>query len=67
MNTELRKNAKNDFEKDLFKLMNNAVFSKNMENERKHRDIKLVNTDTTRNKLVSEPNYHTKNGFQKSY
>ena len=59
MNTELRKLAKDDFEKDLFKLMNNTVFGKTMENIRKHRDIKLVTTDKKRNKLVSEPNYHT--------
>ena len=61
MNTELRKAAKNDFEKDLFKLMNNSVFGKTMENIRKHRDIKLVTTDKRRSKLVSEPNYHTIN------
>ena len=61
MNTELRKLAKNDFEKDLFKLMNNSVFGKTMENIKKHRDIKLVATDKKRSKLVSEPNYHTMN------
>ena len=61
MNTELRKLAKNDFEKDLFKLMNNSVFGKTMENIRKHRDIKIVTTDKKRSKLVSEPNYHTIN------
>ena len=58
MNTELRKKAKNDFEKDFFKLMNNTVFGKTMENVRKHRDIKLVKTDHRRNKLVAEPNYY---------
>ena len=61
MNTELRKAAKNDFEKDLSKLMNNSVFGKMMENIIKHRDIKLVTTDKKRSKLVSEPNYHTIN------
>ena len=61
MNTELRKAAKNDFEKDLFKLMNNSVFRKKMENIRKYSDIKLVTTDKKRSKLVSEPNYHTIN------
>ena len=66
MNTELGKIAKNDFEKDLFKLMNNAVFGKTMENVRKHRDIKLVTTDKKISKLVSEPNYHTMNYISKN-
>ena len=61
MNTELRKLMRNDFEKDLFKLMNNSVFGKTIENIRKHRDIKLVRTDKKRSKLVSEPNYCTIN------
>ena len=61
MNTELGKIAKNDLAKDFFKLMNNAVFGKTMENVRKHRDVKLVTTDKKRSKLVSEPNYHAIN------
>ena len=61
MNTELRKVASNDFEKDFYKLLDNAAFGKTKENVRKHRDIKLVTTDKKRSKLVSEPNYHTMN------
>ena len=58
MNTDLKK-AKIDFEKDFFNLMNNAIFGKTIENERKHRDIKLVTTKRRKKYLVSEPNYHT--------
>ena len=67
MNTKLRAEAKNDFEKDFFKLMNTAVFGKTMENVRKHRDIKLVATHKRRNQLVSEPNYHTIKYFSKNF
>ena len=56
-NTELRTNAKNEFEKDFFKLMNNSVFRKTMENVRGHRDVKLIATEQRRKKLTSEPNY----------
>ena len=59
MNTKLRKEAKNNFEKDFFKLMNNVVFGKTMKNVRNHRYIKIVTTNKKRNKLASEPNYHT--------
>ena len=59
MNSDLRKKAKNNFEKDFFKLMNNTVFGKTMENVRKHRDIKLITTETRINYLVLELNYHT--------
>ena len=66
MNTKLRKEAKNEFEKDFFKLMNNSVFGKTMENVRKHRGIKLVTTEEKRSKLVSEPNYHTTKYFSEN-
>ena len=58
MNTELRTKAKNKFEIDFFKLTNNSVFGKTMENVRNRRDIKLVTSDKRRKRLVSEPNYH---------
>ena len=61
-NAELRTKAKNDFEKDFFKLMN-SVFGKTMENVWKHTDIKLIPTDKRWNLLVSAPNYHTTKWF----
>ena len=63
MSTELRQKAKNNFEKIFFKLINNAIFWKTMENVRRHRNIKLVTTEMRRNNLVSEPNYHTTKFF----
>ena len=66
MNTKLRKEAKNEFEKDFFKLMNNTVFGKTMENVRRHRDIILVTTDKRRNQLVPEPNSHTTKYFSEN-
>ena len=59
MNTDLKKDAKNDIEKDSFKLMNNSVFGKTMENVRNHRDIKLVTSEKRSSILASEPNYHS--------
>ena len=58
MNTKLRKEAKNDFEKDFFKLMNNSVFGKTMENVRNHWDIKILTTNKQRTNFASEPNHH---------
>ena len=65
MNSKLRQKANNNLEKDFFKLMNNAVFGKTMENAGKHRKIKLVTTEGRRNYLVSEPNYHK--GFHRKF
>ena len=56
-NTQLRTAATNDFKKDFFKLMNNSVFSKTMENIRKHRNIKLVMTEEKYLCTVMRPNF----------
>ena len=59
MNTDLRKKAKNEFEKNFSKLINNSVFGKTMENGRNQRNITLITSDKRRKQLVSEPNYYS--------
>ena len=63
LNTKLRTEAKNEFEKDFFKLMNNAVFGKTMENIRNRVNIKLVNNKKQAEKLSAKPNYKHCNIF----
>ena len=63
MNTNLRAQVTNDFDKDNFKLMNNAVFGKMMENIRKRVDIKLVTNEKQDLKLISKPNFCHRNIF----
>ena len=59
MTTEFRQKVKNEFEKNFFKLMNNSVFGKTMQNVRNHRYIKLITTDKGRKRLVSDPHYYS--------
>ena len=56
-NTDLRKTASNAFEKDFFKLMNNSVFEKTIENIRKRQNVKIVDNRKLANKLSSKPNF----------
>ena len=66
MNTKFRTETKNDFEKDFFKLINNAVFGKTMAIVKKPKDVKVVTTNKRRNQLASEPNYHTTKYFSEN-
>ena len=66
MNTELREQAENDFNKKIFKVMDNSVFGRTFVIVRKQTDIKLVTTDKRKNQLVSEPNYHTRKWFSEN-
>ena len=59
LNTQLRKNAKNEFEKDFYKVKINSIYGKTVQNDIKHRDVKLVTREAKRNKLASEPNCHS--------
>ena len=63
LNTDLRTASKNDFEKDFFKLMNNSVFGKTMENIRNRVDIRLVNEEKQAKKLVSKPKFERRKIF----
>ena len=65
-NTNLRAQAKNNFEKDFFKLMNNSVFGKTMENIRNRVDVKLVNTEEKFKKLVAKPNFKSRKIFNEN-
>ena len=65
-NTSLRAKAKNDFEKDFFKLMNNSVFGKTMENIRNRVNVKLVNSEEKFKKLVAKPNYLNRKIFNEN-
>ena len=66
LNTDLRTKAKNDFEKDLFKLMNNSIFGKTMENIRNRVDVKLVNNRKQAEKLSAKPNFNHSNIFSEN-
>ena len=63
MNRDPRGKAKHDFQKDLFKLMNNVLLGKTIANVRKHRDVKLAITERGRDYILSKPNYQNTKFF----
>ena len=65
LNTRLKKDAKNEFEKDFFKSMNNSVFGKTIENIRNHKNMKLVTSDKKYQKYVMKPNFKDGHPFSK--
>ena len=66
LNTDLRSKAKNAFEKDFLKLMNNSVFGKTMENMRKRVDVKLVTNETRARNLISKPSFDYRKLFSEN-
>ena len=66
LNTDLRTKANNNFEKDFFKLMNNSVFGKTMENIRNRVDIRLITSENEAKKLISKPNFEHRTIFNEN-
>ena len=67
MNTRLRAAATNDVDKDVHKLLNNSVYGKTCENQRKRTDIRLVNDEATAWKLVEKPNFINARIFDETF
>ena len=66
LNTDLRTKSTNNFEKDFFKLMNNSVFGKTMENIRNRVDVRLITSELQAKKLISKPNFEHRTIFSEN-